>query len=91
MAAAAILDFGKFAFLAIGVDIGWCQVYPVKIWRELLRICGNYKAFSKFKMAAAAILDFHKFHFSLNCSMRTTSLRKTVKFGDDQFAHSTIA
>jgi len=31
MAAAATLDFGKFAFLPTGIDKGLCQVYAVQI------------------------------------------------------------
>ena len=42
MAAADILDFGKFAFLTNRVDDSWHQVYAGEIWLELLHPCGNY-------------------------------------------------
>ena len=32
MAAAAILDFIKFAYLTKGIDPSWHQVFSVKIW-----------------------------------------------------------
>ena len=42
MAAAAILDFGNFAFLTNRVDDSWYQVYAGEIWLESLHPCGNY-------------------------------------------------
>ncbi len=63
MAAAAILNFRKFAYLTQGTDTGWHQGSAVKRWGKLLHPCGKYEHFYKSKMAAAAILNFRKFAY----------------------------
>jgi hypothetical protein len=58
MAAAAILNFRRYAYLTQGINTSWHEAFVEKIASELLQPCGSYWHFSKFKMAAAAILDF---------------------------------
>ena len=83
--AAAILDFAKICTLPPEIDIGWCQVHAFVIWLETRHPCGNYKHFSKSKMAVAAILDLEIFHFCPWGSIKVSAWCTLLKFGENRF------
>jgi len=86
MAAAAILDFWKCAFVTTGSK-KLSQGYDVWSLTELLYSCGNYQHFSKSKMAAAAILDFGKVAFLISGINKVSASCRPMlfKFGENRF------
>ena len=61
MAAAAILNFGKFAFLTRGSILFSARYTLFKFGENRFIFAEIINIFAKSKMAAAAILDFRKF------------------------------
>ena len=85
MAAAAILDFWNFKFLAVGTVKRVEMHHHAKFRQDRSKRGRDMVIFRFFKMAAAAILDFENFKFLTVETVKGVELRLQAKFRQDRF------
>ncbi len=87
MAATAILDFEKFAYLTRGINTSWYQVYAVKICWKSLHPCRNYEFFRNSRWP---FWIFKNFHIWRKGSILAGTRCMLLKFCENRFIHAEI-
>ena len=88
MAAAAILDFGKFKFLQFGRSTGSNCVHVPNFVEIAQTAAEIWRLFNFLRWPPSAILDFQKLEILTSGPLRRLNMRQHAKFREDRSNHS---